>query len=436
MDRPRSPNPPPATAPAAPPKTQVVPRQRDQTAAAAATAPAGAAPAGAAPAGAAPAAAASLGGAPRGGAPLGSDPSTVQAWFDAAAEAEPPALDGTLARERDAADAFARMAKAANTRRAYRAAIRVWCTWCARHDLSPLPARSADVAAFLAGERGRSIAPSTIDLRRAAIRYLHRAAACPVPTDDACVAETISGIHRDAARRGETPNKKAAATGTIVRRLLAPIPDDLRGLRDRAIILVGFAGALRRSELAAIRVEHLEATDRGLKLTLPHSKGEQTGPVIVPLPCGDTELCPVRALSLWQQAAGIVEGPLFRRIWLPARGGLPAQAGVLAPAGGPAPAGVPGDPGAAAPPLPRIGRFAITPQSVAHIIQARATAAGFGRREFGGHSLKRGALTTGMQAGVHPAKLKRLGRHKSFDVLGEYLEFGDLFEGHPLSGVL
>jgi hypothetical protein len=93
---------------------------------------------------------------------------------------------------------------------------------------------------------------------------------------------------------------------------------------------------------------------------------------------------------------------------------------------------LPGEP----PALPRIGHPAITPQSVALIVQARAVAAGFGLRDLGGHSLKRGALTTGMEAGVHPAKLKRLGRHKSFDVLGEYLEFGDLFEGHPLSGML
>lgn len=57
-------------------------------------------------------------------------------------------------------------------------------------------------------------------------------------------------------------------------------------------------------------------------------------------------------------------------------------------------------------------------------------------REFGGHSLKRGALTTGMQRGAHPAQLKRLGRHKSFDVLGEYLEHGDLFSAHPLADVL
>jgi hypothetical protein len=63
-------------------------------------------------------------------------------------------------------------------------------------------------------------------------------------------------------------------------------------------------------------------------------------------------------------------------------------------------------------------------------------AAGFRRRDLGGHSLERGALTTGMEAGIHPAKLKHLGRHKSFDVLGEYLEVGDLFDCHPLSGVL
>jgi hypothetical protein len=72
---------------------------------------------------------------------------------------------------------------------------------------------------------------------------------------------------------------------------------------------------------------------------------------------------------------------------------------------------------------------------VAAIVKSRAAAAGFGR-DFGGHRLKRGALTTGMDRGVHPAKLKRLDRHKSFEAVGEYLEFGDLFEGHSLSGAL
>ena len=107
---------------------------------------------------------------------------------------------------------------------------------------------------------------------------------------------------------------------------------------------------------------------------------------------------------------------MFRRVWLPPH---PPAVGL-------------GEP----PPLSRIGADAITPQTVAQIIQARAMAAGFAPHDLGGYSLKRGALTTGVDRGVHPAKLKRLGRHKSFGVLGEYLEFGDLLEGHALSGVL
>jgi len=129
-------------------------------------------------------------------------------------------------------------------------------------------------------------------------------------------------------------------------------------------------------------------------------------------PCGRTEICPVRALSRWLQAAEITEGPVFRRIWLASQ----INADAL-------------------PPLPAIGQEALTTRSIGRIVQARAAAAGFGASEFGGHSLKRGALTTGMEQNGHPAQLKRLGRHKSFEMLREYREFGDLFENHTLSGV-
>ena len=121
----------------------------------------------------------------------------------------------------------------------------------------------------------------------------------------------------------------------------------------------------------------------------------------------------MRALARWLDAAAITDGPVFRRIW------LPPQTSPDAP-----------------PALPAIGAEALTPRSIARIVQARAAAAGFSGHEFGGHSLKRGALSTGMQAGAHAAQLRRLGRHKSFVVLGEYLEFGNLFDGHPLSSVL
>jgi integrase len=348
-------------------------------------------------------------GPPAADVPVGGAPVMVKNWFDILAAAEKPQNDGSLAAAHESARAYRSRAKADNTRAAYRSAVRAWCIWCDRHGVPPLPAASRDVAAFLAAGRDRGQAGNTLKLRAAAIRFLHRAAGLPSPTDTAEVSETMAGIRRDAPN----PQKKRAATLAVLRELLAPIPDDLRGLRDRALLLVGFAGALRRSELAAILLGDLDRTDQGYELTLKRSKGSQTEAVLVPLPYGRTELCPVRALTRWLDAAAITEGPVFRRIW------LPPQATPDAP-----------------PALPAIGAETLTPRSIARIVQVRAAAAGFSAREFGGHSLKRGALSTGMQAGAHAAQLKRLGRHKSFDVLGEYLEFGNLFEGHPLSGVL
>ena len=349
-------------------------------------------------------------------APRNQPPEAVRAWFDAAAAAVIPEHDGTLGTARRAALAYAHRAKAANTRLAYRAGVRAWCTWCDQHALPCLPARAADVVAFLAAEHGRGAGVATVDLRRAAIRYLHFIAGCPVPTAEAHVAETMAGIHRTAADRGDLPGKKLAATVDILRQILAPIGDDLTGLRDRALLLIGFAGALRRAELAAIRVDHLEPRERGLRLTLPRSKGDRTGSgVTVAIPYGATELCPVRALRRWQDAAGITEGAVFRRIWRPPTRRMPGEAPR---------------------PCPVVGTAAIDAGTVARIVKARAAAAGFDPRALGGHSLKRGALTTGMDRGVHPTRLKQLGRHKSYAVLDEYLELGDPFEAHPLSGVL
>ena len=151
------------------------------------------------------------------------------------------------------------MTKAENTRCAYRATVRAWCIWCGKRALPPLPASSAPTSPrWLAAERRRIAAANTIDLRRAAIRCPHRTASCPALTGDSCVAETASGIHGQAAALGETPRKKVAATAPVPRRLLAPIPDNpkshvsLLGLRDLAELLVGLAGALQRSKLAAI----------------------------------------------------------------------------------------------------------------------------------------------------------------------------------------
>ena len=350
-------------------------------------------------------------------APLGHPPALIRAWFDDAADAVVPVHDGTLATARRAADAFARQAKAANTRRATApasapgapGAIAMSCLPC-------LPAKPQDVVAFLDAERGRGCSVSTIDLRRASIRYLHHLAGGGLPTGHAQVTEPVPGSRRRAAAAGERPRKKAAATLAVLTRILASVPDDLVGLRDRAMLLLAFAGALRRSELAAVRVEHFEPRARGLQLTLPSSKSARAGgSVTIAIPTGSTAACPVKALYRWLEAAGIREGAVFHRIWRPPAGGGHDQVGIRSQI---------------------VGHQPIDPRTVARIIQARAGAAGYDMSLFGGHSPKRGALTEGMERGVHPTRLKQHGRHKSYAVLDEYLEMGDPFESHPLQGVL
>ncbi len=126
------------------------------------------------------------------------------------------------------------------------------------------------------------------------------------------------------------------------------------------------------------------------------------------------EPLPPRAAALAREAR-ISDGPVFRCIWLP-------------------PARTPGD--AAPLPAPVVRTAAIDPGTVARILKRCVAAAGFDPAALGGHSLKRGALTTGIHRRVHPTLLKRLGRHKSYAVLDEYLELGDPFENHPLAGLL
>ncbi len=348
-------------------------------------------------------------------APVGHEPPLVERWFSATITSHLRPFDGTLFTARQNAEAFARRAKALNTRRAYLSSVRAWCNWCDLHGLPCLPGRPADVAAFLAGETSRGMTVNTVHLRRSAIRYLHFAAGCAVPTAEAQVVETLSGIRREAAEGGNTPKKKVAATLNLLKQILAPIGDDLPGLRDRALLLVGFTCALRRAELAGILVEHLEDREGGLRIRLPSTKGDRLGKgVTVALPHGVTQHCPVRALRLWLQAAGIARGPVFRRVWrAPRRSTCEGK-----------------------PPIFVVGTSSIEPRTVARIVQSRAAGANLDGKKMGGHSLKRGALTTGMEQGIHPTRLKQLGRHKSYNVLDEYLEFGEPFMNHPLNGML
>jgi integrase len=238
--------------------------------------------------------------------PDGSDPDEVRDWFDLETIVDLPAPAISFAEAEAAAADYRRAARADNTRRAYRAAVARFTDWCAAHRQTALPATPETVAAFLAAEAGRGLAVNTLRLRHAALRYLHLLAGYPPPTASPLVSATFAGIRR-AHRR--PLRKKTALVLEPLRATLSAIPDSLPGHRDRALILVGFAAALRPSELARLDIASLTRHKDGIALFLPWRKNDQEAHgTTLWLPVGQTDLCPVTALEAWLAAAGITEG--------------------------------------------------------------------------------------------------------------------------------
>jgi integrase len=201
------------------------------------------------------------------------------------------------ARFGEQARAYRDAGRTEGTRRVYASAFALFKAWCGQHAASPLPADPRTVAFYLTDAADRYRA-GTLDLHLAAIAYAHRAAGLPTPTLHQAVREVRTGVRftRGAAARG-----KAALLTDDLRRLLALLDQSALGLRDRALLLLGFDGAFRRSELVSLDVEDLEFSSRGIRVNLRRSKTDQEAqgrPVGVPY--GVTpETCPVQAIERW-----------------------------------------------------------------------------------------------------------------------------------------
>jgi site-specific recombinase XerD len=158
-------------------------------------------------------------------------------------------LPAMLGPELDQAVGYARAEKSAATRRAYRSDFQLFRAWCETKQISALPAQPETVAAFLAAEADRGTKSSTIGRRLAAIRYAHKLAAHEPPTNSEVVRATLRGIRRTA---GSAPARKAPATADKIVAMVTMAGQNPKGLCDRALLLLGFAGAFRRSELVAL----------------------------------------------------------------------------------------------------------------------------------------------------------------------------------------
>jgi site-specific recombinase XerD len=311
-----------------------------------------------------------------------------------------PAL--ALKEAQTAAAIYAKGSGAASTWRAYESDWRIFFGWCQMVNLAALPATPSTVALFLARQATRGIAPSTLGRRLAAIRLMHLGAKFASPHDAIEVAEVMRGIRR--AWKRPLAQKSPAVDDDIKRMVDAVEPQTLKGLRDRALLLLGFAGAFRRSELVALDVDDITQRAAGLTIRIGHSKTDQEnqGQTVAIPRVPDSPYCPVQAVLDWMVAAEIASGAVFRRLH---RGDTVAQ-------------------------------FRLTAQSVALIIKELATRVGLDARRYAGHSLRSGFLTSAARNRASIFKMADQSRHKSLDVLREYVRDNEQFDDHAGEGLL
>src|SRR5664280_2134842 len=223
---------------------------------------------------------------------------------------------------------YVEAARAANTLRGYRSDWAEFTGWCGAHGLDPLPPAPGTVTGYLTELARAGAKVGTMSRRLSAIRFAARLRNQVDPTANARVVAVWEGIRRT---HGAPPEQAATLMPPELFDVLAACPQvkkrwktrgrasepDLAGLRDTALLLVGFVAALRRSELADLKVDEVAEHTNGAVLTLPRSKtnqtGEQTELVVLPR-AGHPARCPVTTLQAWLAAAGITGGPVFRPV--------------------------------------------------------------------------------------------------------------------------
>jgi site-specific recombinase XerD len=286
------------------------------------------------------------------------------------------------------------------TRKAYASDFKIFSAWCAIHGLAALPAAPETVALFLASQAQAGVAASTLNRRLAAIKCAHEAQGHATPTAHKGVTAALKGIRR---AKGTAPAKKKAATAELVKEMVRHCPHTLVGQRDRALLLLGFAGAFRRAELVALTVADLAFVADGLRVTIRKSKTDQeaAGQVIA-IPYGSVWFCPVTALKRWLAVAGIEAGYLFRAV---GKGG-------------------------------RVGEAALSDKSVAKRVKHYAGHIGLDSADFAAHSLRAGFVTSAAEAGASIFKMAEVSRHRSTDVLAGYVRSANLFKDHAGADLL
>jgi integrase len=299
------------------------------------------------------------------------------------------------------ANDYATASKAKSTRRAYAVDMADFACFAGSYGAATVPADWQLIAAYATHMADRGLSIATIRRRMVAISQAHKTVGHDSPTAKKAVRDVVAGIART---KGVPPRRKDALSVDLLRNAILALADgDLKAKRDRAIVLLGFAIAARRSELAALDVEDLRFDNRGLVVTIRRSKTDQEGigaEIGVPYVANEG-LCAARAVRVWLEAASITAGAVFRTF---------SKTRAL-----------------------QANR--IDGADVARLVKRVTGLAGIAG-DFAGHSLRAGFITSAASsAGVSEVDIMRVSRHKSVTILRGYVRRATVFDKAPLTSI-
>jgi len=284
-----------------------------------------------------------------------------------------------------------RNSKANNTLRAYKADYKDFSLFCSKNNFQSMPTQPNIMALYLT-HLSKTSKYSTLKIRLASISALHKMKGQYIDTKHPIIMENLMGIKR--ANGSNQKGKKPILINdlkALIEAIHQSLEKDLRKTRDKAIVLIGFSGGFRRSELVSIDYEDLEFVVEGVKIFVKRSKTDQSGEGMTKaIPYFENQdFCPVIALKKWIEASQIKRGKIFE----------------------------------------------ISDKGVALIIKKYANLAGLDAQRYAGHSLRSGFATSTAESGAEERNIMTMTGHKSTEMVRRYIKEANLFKNNALNKI-
>ena len=294
--------------------------------------------------------------------------------------------------------------KANNTVRAYKSDFNDFGLFCAQNGFKSLPSEPKIVSLYLTHLSTKNVKISTLKRRLVSIGVIHKLKGHYLDTKHPSIIENIMGIKR---RKGSIQKGKKPILISALKRIINVIDEqkieEIKKLRDRTIILIGFSGGFRRNELVSLDHGDLDFVPEGLKINLRRSKTDQFGEgSIKALPYFDnSQYCPVVSLKKWIKMSNISSGALFRRFTK----GL------------------------------NLSENRLTDQTVALLVKKYLNLTGIDSKNYSGHSLRSGFATSAAESGAEERSIMAMTGHKSTEMVRRYIEEANLFKNNALNKI-